>query len=238
MTCDIFIRSYHKDFEWLRYCLRSIRKHGRGFRRVLLVVPPSSFKPAAAFFELSDAVFCGREYRDDYLGQQVTKLYADEYTDADYICHVDSDYLFWRELTAEELIPGGTPLIAWTPYSELPDDSVWQRITETFICEQVPGNFMRRPPFVFPRWLYPRLRDYAEQKHAQSIDNYVMSQPPRGFSEFNALAAYAFHFHRDAFRWEQMRAHDNNETFCKWYWSLGGLTPAIRRQADAILGGA
>jgi len=32
-TCDIFIRTYPNDYEWLNYCLESIRKYCSGFRR-------------------------------------------------------------------------------------------------------------------------------------------------------------------------------------------------------------
>lgn len=235
MICDIFIRSYHKDFEWLNYCLRSIRTYCRGFRRVILVVPGSSAPKLGNLRQFADQIFCCCEYRDDYLGQQVTKIYADEYTDAEYICHIDSDCMFWRRICPEELIPDSRPRLACTPYSELPGDMVWKRITEKFLAHRLEYNFMRRQPLVFPRWLYFELRNYAQRLHSLSIEEYVISQPPRGFSEFNALAAYAFLFHRNAFTWERMGAHDPNEHLCKWYWSWGGLTPSIRRELLAIL---
>jgi len=34
------------------------------------------------------------EYEDDYIGQQITKLNADNFTDAPLIAHIDSDCIF------------------------------------------------------------------------------------------------------------------------------------------------
>ena len=34
------------------------------------------------------------EYEDDYIGQQIAKLNADNYTDAPLIAHIDSDCMF------------------------------------------------------------------------------------------------------------------------------------------------
>ena len=34
---DIFIKTYHKDFIWLEYCIKSIKKFCKGFRDVVIV---------------------------------------------------------------------------------------------------------------------------------------------------------------------------------------------------------
>ena len=80
--CDLFIRSYWKDLEWLAFCLASIGKYCRGFRSVIVVLPQSS-EPWLRRTGLLDGAgpsdtqiaFC-RNYPDDYLGQQATKLLA------------------------------------------------------------------------------------------------------------------------------------------------------------------
>src|SRR5947209_4154135 len=109
-TCDLFIRSYWKDLEWLRFCLASIQRYCHGFRSVIVVVPRST-APWLRRVSLPPHVrveFC-RDYPDDYLGQQVTKLLADNFSDADYICHVDSDCVFFRPTSPEDLIVDGKP---------------------------------------------------------------------------------------------------------------------------------
>src|SRR5215470_19835192 len=104
---DIVIRSYYKDFQWLGYCLTTIRKYARGFRAVVVVIPRSS---AGAFrrcrIEPDILIECDN-YRDDYLGQQITKLHADKLTNADFITHVDSDVLFVRTTHSQDLFQNG-----------------------------------------------------------------------------------------------------------------------------------
>src|SRR4030067_1461818 len=43
MNVSIFIVSCVKHFTWLQYCLKSIDKFARGFRRVIVIVPEDDF---------------------------------------------------------------------------------------------------------------------------------------------------------------------------------------------------
>ena len=70
MTCDILIRSYYKDFGWLRYALRSIRKYCRGFSKVIVVVPKSSRQKLDWMGLAGDVTITCPNYRDDYLGPE------------------------------------------------------------------------------------------------------------------------------------------------------------------------
>ena len=36
---DIFYKSYAKDFEWLYYSLRSIKKYLTGYNKIIIVIP-------------------------------------------------------------------------------------------------------------------------------------------------------------------------------------------------------
>jgi hypothetical protein len=236
VNVDLFIRSYYKDLAWLSYCLRSVRKYGRGFRKVILVVPHSSAARLARSL-LDHEVephFC-EDFVDDYLGQQVTKLYADQYTDADYICHLDSDCLIRRAINPQELFVDGKILIQMTPYLVLPQAIGWQRLSERFMCRHVEYDFMRRQPFIFPRWLYPAVRAYAEQVQRRSLYNYILSQPPRGFSEYNAMGAVAYYLYFDKFVWRERTLPDPDESICRWFWSWEGISAATQEEIDKIL---
>lgn len=236
MNCDIFIRSYWKDLEWLQLCLASIEKYCRGFRSVIVVLPRSSKAwlrrrglPATARIE-----FCGN-YGDDYLGQQVTKLLADTFTDADYICHVDSDCIFFRHTTPEDFISDGRPRILMRPCDSLKGHRPWQGPSEKFLGWRVLDDFMQHPPFVFPRWLYERLREHAVATHGVDIEEYVRAQPPRGFSEFNALGGFAWRRYRELFVWVDTSVGSPTPTHCRWYWSWGGIDAATRLEIAEIL---
>jgi hypothetical protein len=238
MTCDIFIRSYAKDFEWLGYCLASIAKYCRGFRRVVLAVPRSSLAalgrlpPAPLEIDLRECP----NFRDDYLGQQVTKLTADVQTDADLICHVDSDCVFHRSTTPQDLLADGRPRILMRPCRLLARDHPWSAPTEQFLGWPVEHDFMRHPPFTYPRWIYAEVRAHAFRRHGVDIGTYVTRQPPRGFSEFNVLGAYAYRYHRAQFAWVDTSRDDAGAPLCHWYWSWGGLDASRRAQIEFHLG--
>jgi Family of unknown function (DUF6492) len=238
MNCDIFIRSYYKDLEWLELCVASIATYCRGFRAVVVVVPRSSRPwlerrrglPATVRLE-----WCP-DYRDDYLGQQVTKLYADTLTDADFVCHVDSDCIFCRPIAPDELVDeGGRPRMVTRPYARLDRHVPWRRPTEAFLGWTVDHHFMQRPPFTFPRWLYAEVRRHAVDTHGTDLDRYVLTRPPRGFSEFNVLGAFAHARYRDRFVWLEDSLADLGPPVCCWYWSWGGLDGGVRGEIEAIL---
>lgn len=236
MTCDIVIRSYWKDLDWLRLAIASIHRFCTGFRQVVIIFP-SSTKPWLKRSDLPAGVricFC-RDYADDYLGQQVTKLHADEFTDADYICHIDSDCIFCRDTSPQKLIRDAKPVVIMEPIALLGRHYPWRRPTEKFLGCTVLDDFMRQPPFTFPRRLYSAIRQYAVRQHGVDIETWVMAQPPRGFSEYNALGAFAWENYFHDFVWIDAAAGTAPEQHCRWYWSWGGLDRATAQEIRALL---
>src|SRR5262249_21634305 len=211
-------------------------KFCRGFRDVVVTMPHSSGPwlrrcslPGNARIELC------RDYRDDYLGQQVTKLLADTFTDADYICHIDSDCIFSRPTAPEDLIVDGMPRVLMRPSHLLGRHWPWVRPTEQFLGWRITGDYMQRPPFTFPRWLYPELREHAAAMHGLDIETYITAQPPRGFSEYNALGAFAWRHHRERFVWIDTSTAFPGDPHCRWYWSWGGIDRETRAEIENIL---
>ncbi|HEY0484017.1 MAG TPA: DUF6492 family protein [Kofleriaceae bacterium] len=238
-NCDIVIRSYYKDFEWLAYCLRSIERYGRGFRRVIVIVPRSSRAKLDWLGIRADTIVDCEDHRDDYLGQQVTKLTADRYTDAELLCHIDSDCLFRRTTTPDALVVAGRPRVLMAAYRALDPRLAWQAVTERLLGEPVEYEFMRTPPYVFPRWLYAALRGHVEALHRTSIERYILAQPPRGFSEWNALGAFAYRHHRSAFEFVDVGAGPSplvDDGPLRVFWSWGGIDAAVRAEIEQILG--
>jgi hypothetical protein len=147
------VRSYWRDFGWLRFCLLSILRFCSGFRAIVVVVPEDSrarLPRLGVTSSIIRTVVCDN-YRDDYLGQQVTKLYADTVTDAAYVCHVDSDCVFDRKVDVRGLIPDGRPQILVRPRPLPARRDPWLESTEEFLQLPVLHDYMCRPPFVFPR---------------------------------------------------------------------------------------
>jgi hypothetical protein len=235
MECDIVIRSYYKDFQWLRYALRSIKRYCRGFSRVVLITPKSS-QPKLDWMELGgDVTLTCPDYRDDYLGQQVTKLTADIFTSAEYICHIDSDCVFCRRTTPDDLFESEKPVVRMTSYDDLDPHLPWKELTEKLLQREIFYDFMRTPPYTFPRWIYKSFREHVLSKHSTSLESYILGQPYRGFSEFNALGAYAWLYYNDRFAWREIGPREGGDGPCRVFWSWGGIDDAIEREIKAIL---
>lgn len=236
MTCDVFIRSYRKDLGWLTLCLESVRRYCHGFGETIVVIPRSSagWVRRAALPDGARIELCA-DYGDDYLGQQVSKLTADSFSDADFVCYVDSDCIFTQPTAPDDLISGGRPFICWRPLASLGRERPWHRPTEKFLGWPVDRDYMYHPPFTFPRWLLSRVREHSLLVHGVEIERYVMAQPPRGFSEFNVLGAYAWEFHRSSFSWIEPTTTTPADPRCRWYWSWGGIDAGIRAEITSIL---
>lgn len=234
MDTALFIRSYWKDLEWLQLCLRSIERHCDGFAEVVIVVPESSRAwLARTLLPQGVRLVYGPSYADDYLGQQVTKLQADLYVEADHIVHADADCIFTRATRPHDLAPGGRPRVVTRPIIELGRHYPWRKPTEEFLGFAVELDFMQQPPFVYPRWLYSLLRKHCVERHGMTIERYVTSRPPRGFSEFNVLGAYAHRHHPECFDFLPAGSVAALPPHCDWYWSWGGITPEIRERIEA-----
>ncbi|WKB55805.1 hypothetical protein [Eleftheria terrae] len=239
MDSALFIRSYWKDLDWLQLCLRSIACHCRGFSETVVALPRSSLAwlPRCPLPHHVRLVVVP-DQRDDYLGQQATKLQADLHVQADLIVHVDADCIFTRCTRPQDLAPGGRPTVLTRPVAELGRHYPWQAATAAFLGTPPVLDFMQQPPFVYPRWLYPLLREHCLRVHGMPIERYVNSQPPRGFSEFNALGGYAHRHHAAHFDFRSAGAAGAPAPHCDWHWSWGGLAPALRRQIEAALSAA
>jgi len=235
-TTDIVIRTYWRDFPWLELCLRSIEKFASGFRRIIVAVPQESAPYLARYPAISSqaTIALTDNYSDDYLGQQVTKLHADILTDADFITHVDSDVILTDALDVRSLFCAGRPIVVTRPFASADRHWPWGRPTSTFLGWAVSCDFMCRPPFTFPRWLYPHVRSFSRATHGVELADYVKRCPPRGFSEFNVLGALAFADFPGAFEWIEQDA-DGRDPFCRWYWSWEGLDRQTRSDIERSL---
>jgi hypothetical protein len=227
---DIFIRSYRGDFEWLRYCVRSIRKYASGFGGVVIAVPKQDVELADPDWNV-----IGVEDRGDgYMAQQVTKMHADTYCTGDYIMHIDSDCCLEDRITPDMFFRDGKPIYLFTHYSSLKtgkeDEFTWQKATEDALGEPVEFEFMRRHPMLYRRDIYPFARNMLASRNGD-IEHYILGRKTAGFSEFNYLGAIAYkHFH-DAYHWVQTElGFEPVPVVQRWSW--GGITDDIKSKLE------
>lgn len=236
MNHDIFIRSYAKDFPWLKYCLKSIAQKCKCFRDVVLVVPESDRKELEGLNLTREKVFYEPDIKGEgYLTQQICKVNADQYTDADIIYFVDSDCCFSRENRPADYFTDRKPVMLITPYAELGAAVPWKPITEKVLKIECPYETMRRLPFVFKGNLLAPFRKYVAAVQGKSIEAYILEQPGRAFSEFNALGAWAHHFHTEEFFWWDTSTTPNlPQPTVAQHWSWGGITKAIQEDLEKM----
>lgn len=233
-VCDILIKSYPPDYERLSYCLRSIGRFATGFRNVVLVTPKKDgedfehiyIKPK--FTQISVA-----EFGEGYLYQQAVKANAHEFTDAEYILHIDSDCMMTRPICPETFMNEGKSWWLYTSYSEIV--CPWQKITEKFMDEALDYEFMRRLPLFVPRWLHEELAKFCLKRHHMRLTDYIMTQPHRAFSEFNALGALAFTRFKDKFQWINTTTEPMPDTCAIQRWSGDVFDAGIKAKCEEIL---
>lgn len=257
MTCDIFIRTYHKDIPWLQHLLKSIQAYASGFRNIIIAVPASSAQLVRDGLNLNTSTFATvytvPDYENDYLGQQVTKLHADLFCRSEYILFIDSDCVFTTKTMPENYVDqNGRPHLLRTPYAAISQDAQrWKGITEKALGFECPYETMRRMPLVYRKYDLVLFREWFKENRGKLLEKYILEQPGNDFSEFNAIGSWLEKFH--SVRYNIVDTHEahtevksikrgkgvqeKEETTyidlptppsnVKQFWSWGGITPEI-----------
>lgn len=200
MRTDIFLVSCGKDYRWAEYCLASISKFARGFGSVIVLVP---VEDGPKFSELclkhNARLRIGREpVGKGHLWQCLQKCRADEHCrEADFILHIDSDCIFREEVTPDEYLRDGKPVLLIEEYTRLEKQFPgfpWRPVVERALGRPVHYETMRRHPMVNPRAIYGATRQAVVRAVDLPFDDFVLScKPdfPQGFCEFNTIGAVA-----------------------------------------------
>lgn len=205
-TVDIFIVSFAKDEEWLWYCLKSIRRFCVGFKRVVVLTPQQE----ASVFARHRAEFRGWAYRWPtykeapaplgFLHHMVQVCRADGFCKSDLVMHVDSDCVFHTIAKPSDYMHNGKPILQIEPYAHLksahPNRYYWKTVVDAALGCDATHETMTRHPSIYPRELYPLVREHIEKLHGKPFEDYVLGcHPtyPQGYCEFGTLGAFAMH---------------------------------------------
>jgi hypothetical protein len=227
---EIFIVSYLKDLDYLKYCLRSIQKFARGFSGLTILVPSVE---SEAFQWMGALGFNVRHYKapEDrnywHLAHQLQKCRADEWCpNADWILHMDSDCIFTEPVTPQDYFVGGRAVLLYRHYSQL-KDTPWQATVETALKHPAPYLTMIRHPSVYHRDLYPFTRRLITEAHEKNFDDYVMSCKPSfpwGFSEFSTMGTVAMRPEfRDSYHFIDVGREGRPKDKLTQFWSLSPI---------------
>lgn len=231
MSISIFVRTYHRDIKWLNYCLQSIHKNLLGWNEIVICIPTG--QESLLSHLTSEKVVTCKIYKDDYLFQQVSKIQANQHCKGEYILFVDSDVIFKPNANVLDYFYENKPIVLKAKYDSVGEAICWKAPTEKLFKENIDFEYMRFAPQLFHK---STLEMFNDSFH--DIENYVMSQPYRQFSEFNALGFYA----------EKMQNNDysiidvtngvpeylpKNNAVQKWSW--GGISEEIKKELESYL---
>ena len=231
MKVSIFIRTYHKDIKWLNWCLKSIHKNLTGWDEIVICIPKGQ-QSLLSHLTAEKVVTCPI-YRDDYLGQEISKIQAHKWCKGDYILFVDSDVMFKPGAKVRDYFYEGKPIIMKADYNSVGDAICWKKPTEKLFKTTIDFEFMRIAPQLFVR---ETLEEF--NKAFPKIESYIQEQPYREFSEFNALGYFAeTNCKYDYSIIDVTKGVPNYlpENKCKQMWSWSGLTEADLIQIKNII---
>jgi hypothetical protein len=206
---DIFIRTYSKDYFLLRYSLLSIIKFIKGYRYIHICSREKDYNELLKLIESEPLIKNNQQIRThkshdfaddiDYCGQQIIKLSADLFSDADYICFTDSDTIYYGDINLEkEFIDnyGKTNLFV-DIWDNVGDANCWRKCLHQLNLLS-DYEFMRRLPIVVPSYILKEIRTFIEKnKKKDFISACLDIFKTCGISEFNIMGSYMYKFYNE-----------------------------------------
>lgn len=182
MPCvDLLVRSYFRDLDLLRGCLSAIDRYLQGYRSVHVVMPRSTIKRVDVTWiqrHRNSILHECEDFNDDYVGQQVTKLHADAFTDAAYVLLVDSDHRFVEpcDLRGQLFDPSSGRLrymLGRASARQVHDG--WRQCASRFFKRAFDADLAGPLPLAVPAKVFTGLRADAMRIHGTTLKEYALS---------------------------------------------------------------
>jgi hypothetical protein len=251
LTTDIFLITYPHDHPWLLFLFRSIARNVTGYRRLVVVVEEhDSQLPVVdalrlAGIESYEICRC-RQYRgspdcNGMTGQQIEKLRAWSYTNADRVVFVDSDHVYFKKVDLSGDSPNvrlDKPYVIYSPWHKVPEHWVetpegpksasprkWFEPTREVLGFVPPVEAMRKPPFVYPGWFLHKLWEFVGGEERLK----TFEHP----NEFNCMGNYAMVEYPEHFTFMEQCDPAMPEHIVHNFWSHNGVDhPLVRAELE------
>lgn len=194
MKIDFFLKSFKPDFYLLQFALLSIKKWITGYNNIILLIPEKD-KHDFDTRNLPERtlIYYVEDKSPGWLYQQVCKLDAHKYSNADYIMFSDSDCIATRPVNIQDCIKDGRPEILYTDWSSVGDAICWRKPTEEIMGETILWEGMRRNNQVMHRDTLVNISNWRPK-----LEETILSMDR--FSEFNLMSAFAYKYEREKYR--------------------------------------
>jgi hypothetical protein len=248
MITDIFIKTYHKDFIWLEYCLKSIKKFVSGFRNVVIVsdddghfLPPKFLTIVdnlkLHYVKLPNAYSDKIEHGVGYLWQQCVKLCWNEYSDADSVLIMDSDSMFTKPTTPDHFKIDTKFYWIYRKWENAGSAIKWKPVVQTTMNVVSDYEGMCVAVFMLQRETTVAFKNMFCTLHgSDSIWGVFVRQKFQSFSEFNAFGTFIEMYDRREYAkiYDPTIATLHDHSIIK-SWSWGGLQKEDKKRRDDIL---
>ncbi len=229
---SVFIRSFERDFVWLKYLMRSIRKNLTGFDEIVIVIPCGQQKECLAQAEILPnevVLITVQETMKGYLQQMSDKIKADEVCEGNFILFVDSDCVFTQPMNCADFIRDEKPFIIVRDWNEVGDAKCWEDVTRDTLGFQPEAETMARMPLMYHRSTLALFRKFILQSKGCDSATYIGQLSK--FSEFNALGGFALKYVRDDYN--VVKPFEEPYPQIRQEWSWGGITPEVAAKLES-----
>jgi hypothetical protein len=259
--CEVLIVTYWKDFEWLEYALRSMKKYFSGFQGITIAAPRKDcLELARVGMRLAPLEVNIRLY-DEVPGKGMVQHMV-KMAEADlivppgtkYVLHTDADGIFKMPTTPEHYFWNDKPyylIRSWAslgvpdprhPQSKAVSDCAqWKGPTDTQLGWDTEWYTMAMNTAVLPIDFYKPYREHIAMVHKRPFEDHMLAgrnEFPQTSMDWCAMGAWAHRFMNDRFTWFNVENPETNPYPIdrkKAFWSHGGFSPAIREEIEAMI---
>jgi hypothetical protein len=152
----------------------------------------------------------------------------------DIVHLLGSDCFIKGLYTPDPFMREGKPVMLYNTYAEIEKCHAaacwWRRGTLHALGWMPQNEYMRRLPILYPREVYPAVRDFVSYRHGMSWESYVASRADaKDHSESNILGEYAHRFLPNLYYWDNIDGERYGSAMVDYpspviqFWSHGGL---------------
>ncbi len=255
---EILIVTYAKDFPWLAYALKCIKRHASGFKGVTVAIPDNQLSELYEHVRGIDLPISIRTYPEPpgkgFFNHEIQMASAEKLvpTGTKFVMHMDADCMMKISNTPEDYFIDDKPIYIWRTWDSLssPDPGdpekrivsdclMWKEPTRFQMGFESEAYTMTRHPTVFPVDFYPKYRAHVSGVHAMPFEDFMLSgqhnSHPQDRLDFTAQGQYAFHFMRERFHWINCATEEYPADRMKAFHSHSGFPPNVVEEINSFL---
>ena len=243
---DILIPTYHADFIWLDFCVRSVKKFTSGFRNVIIVSDNDGHNVPQSILDIIPVKVIYKDvptkwphklkHRPGYLWQQILKLSWMEYTDADAVLVLDSDEMLVKDVNPSTFRDdNGRWRWPYRNWEYADSANMWKIPTQDVLKFEPEYEAMPFAPFILERKMTYKFVEYLKQIHgATDLFNVFFKYNMTLFSEYNAYGSFVLKFGKDVY-YPLINNFEHHNSLLIKSWSYGGVSKEEKEKREKIL---